>query len=202
MTPQETRRISPHKLKPNPMNPRVIRDQSYKKLLQSIKDFPEMLELRPIVVDKDLVVLGGNMRLRACRDAGIAEVPYIIADKLTEEQQREFVIKDNVSGGEWDWEILANEWDSDPLNDWGLDVPEFNVEEEEVDLTDHSAQKDTYLNNAIRQIVLYYDKEAHTSVLERLSRVCEDYGFENDNSASVLKLLEFYEQNRDTTQRG
>jgi hypothetical protein len=82
-----------------------------------------MLEIRPIVVNKELVVLGGNMRLRACKEAGLKEVPYIIADDLTEEKQREFVIKDNVSGGEWDWDILANEWDFDEIKEWGVDVP-------------------------------------------------------------------------------
>ena len=117
--------ISPHKLKLNPNNPRTIKDTNFNKLVNSIKEFPEMLEIRPIVVNSDLVVLGGNMRLRACKEAGLKEVPYIIADDLTEEKQRECVIKDNVSGGEWDWEILANEWDADSLLKWGLDVPDL-----------------------------------------------------------------------------
>ena len=95
-------------VKINPNNPRLIKDDKFTKLVQSIKDFPEMLEIRPIVVNSDMVVLGGNMRLKACKEAGIKEVPIIIADNLTEEQQREFLIKDNVSGGEWDWEVLAN----------------------------------------------------------------------------------------------
>ena len=110
-------------VKINPNNPRIIKDVKFKKLVLSVKDFPEMLEIRPIVVNADMVVLGGNMRLKACKEAGIKEVPIIIADNLTEEQQREFLIKDNVSGGEWDWELLANEWDSEELDSWGLDVP-------------------------------------------------------------------------------
>jgi len=109
-------------VKANPNNPRIIKDDKFKKLVQSIKDFPEMLNLRPIVVNGDMVVLGGNMRLKACKEAGLKEVPIIKADDLTEDQQREFIIKDNVGFGDWDWEQLANEWDVDELSDWGLDV--------------------------------------------------------------------------------
>ena len=113
-------------VKLNPNNPRLIKDDKFKKLVQSIKDFPEMLNIRPIVVNQDMVILGGNMRYKACKEAGLKEVPIIIAD-LTEAQQREFLIKDNTSGGEWDWEVLANEWDSEQLADWGLDIPSFEV---------------------------------------------------------------------------
>ncbi len=111
-------------VKLNPNNPRLIKDDKFKKLVQSIKDFPEMLNIRPIVVNQDMIILGGNMRYKACKEAGLKEIPIIIAD-LTEDQQREFLIKDNVSGGEWDWEILANEWNSEELEAWGLDVPNF-----------------------------------------------------------------------------
>lgn len=110
-------------IKLNPNNPRLIKDDKFAKLVQSVKDFPEMLEIRPIVVNSDMVVLGGNMRLKACKEAGIKEIPIIVADKLSEAQQKEFLIKDNVSGGEWDWNILANEWDAEQLTDWGLDLP-------------------------------------------------------------------------------
>ena len=113
-------------VKANPNNPRVIKDDKFRKLVQSIKDFPEMLEIRPIVVNQDMIVLGGNMRLKACKEAGLKEVPIIHADNLTEEQQLEFIIKDNVSGGEWDWELLASEWDTDLLDEWGLDLPEID----------------------------------------------------------------------------
>lgn len=122
----ETTKVSIDKLNPNPDNPRIIKDDKFKKLVQSIKDFPEMLKLRPIVVDKDMVVLGGNMRLRALKDAGVKEVEVIIADNLTDDQKREFMIKDNVGFGEWNWETLANEWDNKQLIEWGLDVPVFN----------------------------------------------------------------------------
>ena len=113
----------------NPNNPRLIKDDKFKKLVQSIKDFPEMLDIRPIVVNKEMVILGGNMRFKACKEAGLKEVPVIIADNLTEEQQREFLIKDNTSGGEWDFEMLANEWDVEQLDEWGLDIPAFETDE-------------------------------------------------------------------------
>ena len=116
-------------VKSNPNNPRLIKDDKFKKLVQSIKDFPQMLDIRPIVVNADMIVLGGNMRLKACKEAGLKEVPIIIADNLTEEQQREFIIKDNTSGGEWDWSMLANEWDAEQLDAWGLDLPvDFNID--------------------------------------------------------------------------
>jgi len=122
----ETVKISEVKLNPN--NPRLIKDDKFKKLVQSIKDFPEMLNIRPIVVNQDMVILGGNMRYKACKEAGLKEVPVIITD-LSEDKQREFLIKDNTSGGEWDWEVLANEWDSEQLESWGLDVPNFEPDQ-------------------------------------------------------------------------
>ena len=123
------KKISIDKILINPNNPRLIKDDKFKKLCKSIQEFPEMLELRPIVVNKDMIVLGGNMRLKACQEIGLTEVPIIVAENLTEEQQREFLIKDNVSGGEWDWDILANEWEVEQLEEWGLDVP-INLETE------------------------------------------------------------------------
>ena len=118
-------------IKLNPNNPRIIKDDKFKKLVQSIKDFPEMLSIRPIVVNKDMVILWGNMRYKACKEAWIKEIPVIVADNLTEDQEREFLIKDNVSGGEWDWDILANEWDKEELEEWGLDVPEGYITPDE-----------------------------------------------------------------------
>ena len=116
-------------VKPNPNNPRVIKDDKFDKLVASIKEFPKMLEIRPIVVNDDMIVLGGNMRLKACKAAGLKEVHVIKASELTEDEQRQFIIKDNVSGGEWDWDMLANEWDVEQLEEWGLDVP-INLETE------------------------------------------------------------------------
>jgi ParB-like chromosome segregation protein Spo0J len=112
-------------IKPNPENPRIIKDHKFKQLVESIKSFPQMLELRPIVIDENNVVLGGNMRLKACIEAGLTDVPVKIAHGLTQEQKKEFIIKDNVSFGEHDWDLLANEWDIQSLDDWGLDIPAF-----------------------------------------------------------------------------
>ena len=111
-----------YKIKGNPNNPRIIKNDKFKKLVTSIKEFPEMLEKRPIVVDEDMMVLGGNMRLKASKDAGLKEVWIDIAEGWTKEQKDEFVVKDNVNFGEWEWDMLANEWDSVQLAEWGLDV--------------------------------------------------------------------------------
>jgi len=125
----ETIKVKISEVKLNPNNPRLIKDDKFAKLVQSIKDFPEMLNIRPVVVNQDMVVLGGNMRLKACIDAGMGEIPVIVTD-LSEEQQREFLIKDNVSGGEWDWDILADNWDDVKLNEWGLDIPGYGMDGE------------------------------------------------------------------------
>ena len=113
-------------VKANPNNPRIIKDDKFTKLVKSINEFPQMLNLRPIVVNDDMVVLGGNMRLKACKEAGLKEIPIIKASELTEQQQKEFIVKDNVGYGEWDWSDLANNWDSDQLEEWGLDIPGFS----------------------------------------------------------------------------
>jgi hypothetical protein len=114
-------------VKPNPKNPRIIKDGKFQKLVKSIQEFPDMLNKRPLVVftdvDNKYVVLGGNMRLKACKEIGLKEIPIIVADEWTEEQKNEFLIKDNVGFGEWDWDSLANEWDDEKLDDWGLDLP-------------------------------------------------------------------------------
>jgi|694.fasta_scaffold126887_2 DNA modification methylase len=118
----------------NPNNPRLIKDEKFKKLVKSIQDFPDMLNVRPIVVNKDMVVLGGNMRLKAIKEAGHTEVAVEIVD-WNEQQQKEFIVKDNVGYGEWDWDDLANNWDAKELTEWGLDIPNFesNVLEAEED---------------------------------------------------------------------
>jgi DNA modification methylase len=133
-------KISINAIKSNPNNPRVIRDDKFRKLVKSINEFPEMLELRPIVVNDDMVVLGGNMRLKACKEAGLSEVAIIKASNLSEAQQAEFIIKDNVGFGEWDWDMLANEYDEQDLKDWGLDLPVFeSVNELEAEEDDFEA---------------------------------------------------------------
>jgi hypothetical protein len=130
-----------NQVKANPNNPRIIKDDKFKKLVQSIKEFPEMLELRPIVVNEDMVVLGGNMRLKACKEAGLDKVPVIKASNLTEEQQKEFIIKDNVGFGEWDWNDLANNWETEKLQEWGLDIPGFAIPPSEDELIGEEKNK-------------------------------------------------------------
>jgi DNA modification methylase len=147
----KTKTVKISEVKSNPNNPRTIKDDKFKKLVASIKEFPEMLDIRPIVVNADMVVLGGNMRLKACKEAGLKEVPIIIADHLTEDQAKQFIIKDNVSGGEWDWDMLKMEWDVADLDAWGLDVPEFNVtleaEEDEFDVPEGGVETDIVLGD-------------------------------------------------------
>lgn len=122
--------VSIGEIKPNPSNPRLIKDDKFKKLVQSLKDFPEMANVRPIVVNEDMVILGGNMRFKAMKEAKWKEIPVEVVD-WDEAKQREFIIKDNVGFGEWDWDDLANNWDAEELDKWGLDVPEFEAEQEE-----------------------------------------------------------------------
>jgi DNA modification methylase len=146
---QKTVKIS--EVKVNPNNPRLIKDDKFKKLVQSVKDFPEMLNIRPIVVNKDMIILGGNMRFKACKEAGLKEVPIIITE-LTDDQQREFLIKDNTSGGEWDWNMLANEWNADDLKDWGLDLPlDYNevleAEEDDFEVPEGGIETDIVLGD-------------------------------------------------------
>lgn len=134
-------------VKPNSSNPRIIKDIKFKKLVQSIKDLPDMLKLRPIVVDEDNVILGGNMRYKACIEAGLTEVPIIVANELTPEQQQEFIIKDNVGFGEWDWDILGNEYNSVELAEWGLDVWQNEDDElyAETETEKHNKLQDTFV---------------------------------------------------------
>jgi len=122
-------KIKISKLKLHPDNPRFIKDDKFKKLVRSIIDFPQMADARPLVVNKDMVILGGNMRLRAMKEAGWKEAPVLIVD-WNEDRQKEFVIKDNVGFGEWDWDDVANNWDDLPLDEWGVDKPAPEFEEE------------------------------------------------------------------------
>ena len=155
-------------VKVNPNNPRLIKDDKFKKLVRSIKDFPEMLNIRPIVVNSDMIVLGGNMRLKACKEAGLKEVPIIVADNLTEEQQREFLIKDNTSGGEWDWEMIANEWNAEQLGDWGLDVWEqpADVDYSILDDEDLSEQLEDMTNGVKKAIQIEFEAEHYEEAAE------------------------------------
>ena len=124
-------------IKPNPKNPRIIKDEKFVKLVQSLKDFPEMLEKRPLVcftdTDGKLVVLGGNMRLKAAKEVGLKKLPVMLADDWNEEQKQQFLIKDNVGFGEWNWEELQSDWDVEQLGEWGLDVPQWANNSEDIE---------------------------------------------------------------------
>jgi hypothetical protein len=132
----------------NPNNPRLIKDEKFKKLVKSIQDFPDMLNVRPIVVNKDMVVLGGNMRLKAIKEAGHTEVAVEIVD-WTEDQQKEFIVKDNLGYGEWDWEDLANNWDTEELIEWGLDIPDITkvdkLDEGDIIISNELDQQSNYI---------------------------------------------------------
>lgn len=183
-------------VKPNPDNPRIIKDDKFLKLVQSLRDFPKMMQIRPIVVNADMVVLGGNMRLRAAKDAGYKEVYIIRADELTPEQQREFIIKDNVGFGEWDYEALANEWDAAQLEEWGLDLPGFDIDAE--NMGDAFTLADGDKAPFQRMAFILADAQA-----ERIKQALKDvsvqpgteYGNENSNGNALHQIvLEWAEQ--------
>ena len=155
-------------IKTNPKNPRLIKDDKFKKLVKSIKEFPQMLELRPIVVDENNIVLGGNMRLKACIEVGLKEVYIVKAEDLTEQQKDEFIVKDNVGFGEWDWDILANEWDSEKLQDWGLDLPIFMDEPSYEDLIGEEKNKPALMKITFKTVEQL--QEAENDIQELIDR--------------------------------
>ena len=187
-------------IKRNPNNPRILKDDKFVKLTQSIKDFPQMLDIRPIVVNDDMVVLGGNMRLKACKEAGLKEVPVIKVKDLTEEQQREFIIKDNVGFGEWDWDLLANEWDTALLDDWGL---ELGIDLDSEDFGDDFNLEDGD-KSPFQQITFTLADEQAERVKAILADVkqtdgykyTETFGNENSNGNLLYSLVNQWEEQR------
>tara|TARA_R100000781_G_scaffold114904_1_gene87798 strand:+ start:99 stop:671 length:573 start_codon:yes stop_codon:yes gene_type:complete len=163
--------ISISKLVSNENNPRIIKDKKFKKLVESIKQFPEMLKLRPIVVDEEMVILGGNMRFKACQQAGIKEVPIKIAKGLTDKQKKEFIVKDNVGFGEWNWDLLANEWDNRDLKDWGMDVwqPEEVVDYSILEDVNLDSEVEDMADDVRKGILIDFDKDDHEKALELIS---------------------------------
>jgi len=157
-------------IKANPENPRIIKDDKFQKLVNSIKEFPKMMELRPIIVDSEMMVLGGNMRLKALQELKMKEIPdnwIKRADELTDEEKKRFIITDNVGFGEWDWDVLANEWDEDQLGDWGLEIPNF----EDYSGKNKEIDTDNFKDEMI--IKLKYTETEYLQVKEQLSKIAE-----------------------------
>ena len=173
-----TKVIKLNKVKPNPDNPRFIRDTEYEKLVKSITESSWMLFLRPIIVNDDMTVLGGNMRLRACKEAGLKEAPVVKASELTAKQQREFIIKDNVSFGEWNYDTLANEWHEDETDDWGLTLPiDFNQDEFENDIQgDESGNTKTLDSVKFKKYMIYITKEEEDLFQKAIDKHLLEYG--------------------------
>ena len=159
------------KVKGNPSNPRIIKNDKFKKLVKSIQEFPEMLKLRPIVVDEDFMVLGGNMRLKASKEAGLSEVWIDVAEGLTEEQKKEFIVKDNVGFGEWDWAMLGNEWNTIKITEWGLDVWENQDDKNELDAELEWSGMPEFNNDDLspkRQIILSFKTDEDVQLFAKL----------------------------------
>ena len=167
----ETKTIPIGQIKANPDNPRIIKDEAFKKLVKSMQTFPEMAGVRPVVCNTDMVILGGNMRWKAAIEAGWKEIPVQVVD-WAQDKQREFIIKDNVSGGEWNWDDLANEWDVDLLGEWGLDLPiitdlDYSDKNEEID-TDNFSDKMT--------LKIELSEEDYHEATDRLKGISESLG--------------------------
>jgi hypothetical protein len=184
------------KIKNNPNNPRIIKDEKFKKLCESIKALPKMMELRPIVVDDNFVVQGGNMRLKALNELGYKEIPdewVKQAKDFNEEELKEFIIKDNVGFGEWDWSDLANSWDSDKLEEWGLDIPGFdNVDDLGTDFTLPDGDKAPFQ----QMTFTLADEQANVikNAIDEIKKTeeykyCETFGNENGNGNALYLLI-------------
>ena len=179
-------RVKLSQLKSNPNNPRIIKDDKFRKLVTSITEFPEMLEARPIVCDPDGVVLGGNMRLKACREAGLKEVPaYVVT--WEEAKQREFIIKDNVGFGEWDWDELANTWEPLELQRWGLDVwqPEDEIDLSILDEIDES-QSNGMSDNVRKALQIFFEGEDYNLAASLWSQINKKQLYAGKNVIEAL----------------
>jgi ParB-like chromosome segregation protein Spo0J len=162
----EIKVVKINEIKSNPNNPRIIKDDKFKKLVESIKGFPEMANVRPIIVNTDMIVLGGNMRLKAMREAGWKEAPIQIVN-WDEQKQKEFIVKDNVGFGEWDWDDLANNWDAEELTEWGLDIPNFNTE----GFSDKNKELSLDDVNDSMSIILKYTEDEYYIVKDALLKI-------------------------------
>ena len=180
-------------IKPNPNNPRVLRDDKFQKLKQSITEFPKMLSLRPMVIDENNVVLGGNMRLRALQELGFTDIEEAWVKRssdLTDDEKKRFIIADNVAFGEWDWDTLANDWEAKDLNDWGLQVWKDDMtNNENYEGLDALSKLDKFMDAEIKRMFLVYDSETFTKVVNWFNNLQEKHNLE-DNNQVILKLME------------
>jgi hypothetical protein len=189
----------------NPNNPRTIKKTKFDKLVRSIREFPEMLNIRPIVVDEAMMVLGGNMRLQALREAGHKEIPIIKVSNLTEDQKKEFVIKDNISYGDWDWDMLSTEWEAYELDEMGMDLDPrlFGVEEDDSgkELVNKNFNEYTIFFKDERQMDVWYafmrrlkekfndTENVSTRILRYIAEVYDDNNMKE--SEMILKFIEY-----------
>tara|TARA_R100001443_G_scaffold70519_1_gene78817 strand:- start:1080 stop:1679 length:600 start_codon:yes stop_codon:yes gene_type:complete len=189
-------------VKNNPNNPRVIKNDDFRKLVKSIKEAPWMLQLRSIIVNDDNIVLGGNQRLRACKEAGLKEVYIIKASSLTEEQQREFIVKDNLSSGEWDWDALANEFEIEDLENWGLDLPVQIEDSDEFGTAFDLPNGDKEPFQQMTFTLADEQAEQVRNAIEDIKRTeeykyCETMGNDNSNgNALYLIIMQWAEQRK------
>jgi hypothetical protein len=196
----QIKKVKIETIKPNDNNPRVIKNEKFNKLVKSIKEFPEMLEVRPIVVDENNIVLGGNMRLRACKEAGLKEVFIINFNDLSEDKKNEFIIKDNVGFGDWDFDMLKTEWEQEYLTEWGLDITfgnedYFNVDGDSTgsdsgDKPSPRASDDEY---TLYEIILMYDNKIR--LLQVLNEIKLEHNLEKQEDA-IMTLVNFYKENK------
>jgi ParB-like chromosome segregation protein Spo0J len=176
-------------LKPNPNNPRVITSVMMDKLKKSIQEFPEMLNVRPIILDSNNVILGGNMRYKALQSLGYTEAPCIYANQLTPEEQQDLLIKNNLSYGDWDWEDILTNWQLESVRDWGLDVPGFFFDD---DVEPEIEVQEDF--NRIKTIAINLDRDHYTKMLDELNGIVRREGL-SDYSDAVLFLINNYEDN-------
>jgi hypothetical protein len=192
------KKVSINEIKSNPNNPRIIKDDKFRKLVKSIQEFPDMLKVRPIVVNKDMIVLGGNMRLKAIKEAGIKEIEVEIVN-WDEQKQKEFIIKDNVGFGEWDWDDLANNWDESELNDWALDVWVNKETDDLLAFGEHTeeesakAPKITDEGYSLFEIIMLHENKVH--LFEILNKVKKEFLFEKTEDA-LMEIIRVYENKK------
>lgn len=190
--PIETVSMKIADVKKNPNNPRIIKDAKFINLVNSIKEFPEMLNVRPIVLNKDHVIIGGNMRFQAAMAAGLTEIPAIIAYHFTDKQEAEFVVKDNLNFGEWDYDKLANDFNVEELVDWGMDAKEFGITDApKFEFEDDGVTADLPDSNSdVKMVQLFFNTETQAMFVQKISHLMEHFGAENITDATE-KAVEY-----------